>query len=386
MVDEPHEEVREALSLIEEMRSQWVTEAYLAQINGTNGLCDENGDVVYEEYGTEFGMSLAKVFFENSKWLYKVSPRLGFSHVITDQSTFTFNYGLYYQTPVYQNVYLNTNRQEDPESTFEDSEGEIGNATMTASRTQAYEFAFNVQVGNNWAYSIGGWVRDMDQMVTAKTYRSGIYEYQVSSNGDYGSAMGVDFTLENRGQLINTMIQYTYSKAKGNGEYDASAFGSLWVDAPSQEYTMPFDRTHDLTLTLYTFLPYGINAALTGFYQSGFPFTPEIIEGDTPRSDELNKYSERSSAYRQINLSLSKDLKYKDYSVSLGLNVYNVLNIQNELYVYPLTGNADSPGQYYLNDVGLDDGSDVLSSAFYDRPWNYSSPREINFFMRVDFR
>ena len=71
----------------------------------------------------------------------KVSPRRGFSHVITDQSTFTFNYGLYYQTPVYENVYLNTNRQEDPESTFEETEGEIGNATMTASRTQSYEFA-----------------------------------------------------------------------------------------------------------------------------------------------------------------------------------------------------------------------------------------------------
>ena len=61
------------------------------------------------------------------------------------------------------------------------------------------------------------------------------------------------------------------------------------------------------------------------------------------------------------------------------------VNISNELYVYPLTGNADSPGQYYLDDVGLGGGA-TLSSAFYDRPWNYSSPREVNFFMRIDFR
>ncbi len=46
MVDEPHEEVREALGMIERMRSQWVTEAYLAQINGTNGRCDEAGNLV----------------------------------------------------------------------------------------------------------------------------------------------------------------------------------------------------------------------------------------------------------------------------------------------------------------------------------------------------
>ena len=47
MVDEPHEEVQEALRMIERMRSQWVTEAYLAQANGTNGLCDEAGNLVY---------------------------------------------------------------------------------------------------------------------------------------------------------------------------------------------------------------------------------------------------------------------------------------------------------------------------------------------------
>ncbi|MDA1279725.1 MAG: amidohydrolase family protein [Chloroflexi bacterium] len=47
MIDEPHEEVQEALGMIEKMRSQWVTEAYLAQANGTNGLCDEAGNLVY---------------------------------------------------------------------------------------------------------------------------------------------------------------------------------------------------------------------------------------------------------------------------------------------------------------------------------------------------
>lgn len=47
MIDQPHEEVQEALGMIERMRSQWITEAYLAQANGTNGKCDENGDVIY---------------------------------------------------------------------------------------------------------------------------------------------------------------------------------------------------------------------------------------------------------------------------------------------------------------------------------------------------
>ena len=40
-------ECAEAFEIIESKRSQFVTEAYLAQINGTNGKCDEDGNLVY---------------------------------------------------------------------------------------------------------------------------------------------------------------------------------------------------------------------------------------------------------------------------------------------------------------------------------------------------
>jgi len=84
-------------------------------------------------------------------------------------------------------------------------------------------------------------------------------------------------------------------------------------------------------------------------------------------------------------MSLSKDFRYNDYGISMGMNIYNLFDSRNELYVYPLTGSPTNPGAYYEDDVGL--GSEqTLSSAYYDRPWNFSSPREINFFMRVDFR
>ena len=360
---------------------------------GIDGLCpDDNewdtpdtgeGDgnqQSYEEVTEIIGLPYTEVIFTDAQWLWKLSPRLGFSHVITDQATFTFNYGLYYQTPVYQNVYLNTNRADDPQGTFEDSEGQLGNATMTASRTQSYEFGFNVQVNRNWAFSLMGWVKDMDQLVTAKTYRTGVYEYQVTANGDFGTATGIDFSLENRGLLLNTMLQYTYSVARANGAYDAAAFGGQFVDAPAQQYLMPFDRTHDLTLTMYTFLPFGITASMTNFYQSGFPYTPMIFSGDKPVDDELNKYSRRSSDWYWANVAFSKNVKFNDFKVALGLNIYNVFNNRNEMSIWPLTGTADDPGSYYTDEIG-----ESVSSGYYDTPWYYQSPAEINFFMRIDF-
>ena len=342
----------------------------------------------FEETTDAFGAIGARVFFEDSEWQYNFSPRIGVSHVITDGATFTFNYGLYHQTPVYENIYLNTNRQEDPQEVIEESAGFLGNATMVASRTQSYEFGFNVQVGRNWAYSIAGWVKDMDKLSTSKTYRSMLGEYSVASNGDYGTAKGIDFTLENRGQLINTTIQYTYSKAKANGEYDQAAFGNQFVDAPTQEFTMPFDRPHDLTVQLYSSrLPFGIVASLVGFYQSGIPYTGTLEKGDgEPYEDVLNKYAKRTDAYKQVDISFSKFLELKDVKLALGVNVFNVLDIRNVLDIYPETGSPETRSEYFTKEIALPQNGGTVSNSYYDRPWHFSGSREINFFIRLDYK
>ena len=328
----------------------------------------------------------SNVIFKPSEWLYKISPRIGISHVISDGATFTFNYGLYYQTPIYEFIYRNVNKLEDPEQAFIDAGQEnssIGNATMTAGRTQSYELAFNVQFSRKWAFSAGIWVKAMDQLTTASSYNSGIYEFKVAKNGDFGNAIGFDFTVENRGSLFNTTIQYTYSKAKASSEYDSEAFGAVEQDAAQQEFLMPYDRTHDLTLSLYTTkLPWGINAGLTGFYQSGQPYTPIIFEGSDPKDDLLNKYSKRAPATVTMNLSLSKEFKIKKHGLLFGVNIFNLLDNPYPVDIHRITGNADYPGEYYDRKVGI---TDEVSGSYWDRPWMYSSAREVNFFVRIDF-
>ncbi|MCH7738888.1 MAG: amidohydrolase family protein [Chloroflexi bacterium] len=46
VIDKAEDEVREAFEILSRMKGQIVSEAYLAQINGTNGFCDEEGNVV----------------------------------------------------------------------------------------------------------------------------------------------------------------------------------------------------------------------------------------------------------------------------------------------------------------------------------------------------
>ncbi|MFP6569634.1 MAG: amidohydrolase family protein [Dehalococcoidia bacterium] len=46
MILTAEQECREAFDILESIRGQVITEAYLAQMNGTNGLCDEDGNIV----------------------------------------------------------------------------------------------------------------------------------------------------------------------------------------------------------------------------------------------------------------------------------------------------------------------------------------------------
>ena len=107
---------------------------------------------------------------------------------------------------------------------------------------------------------------------------------------------------------------------------------------------------------------------------------------------KTHRYRLFSAFFRNIDISFSKYLEFMGHDFSLGLGIYNVFDIRNAVDVYALTGKADDPGTYYTNYVGLPgtdpNGAGVYadkSSAYYDRPWRFSTPREINFFVRFDF-
>jgi len=352
-------------------------------VTSYNGQWDE-GEAVTDKISET--NNYTRVIFKESDWLYKVSPRLGISHVISDGATFVFNYGVYYQTPIYEYIYRNVNKLENPSQTFEDAERAgigIGNATMSAGRTSAYELGFNVELTKQMAIQAALWVKDMDQLTTASTYSSGIYEYQVAKNGDFGTAIGFDVTLELRGKLISSTIQYTYSTAKASSEYDEAAFGNVYVDAPMQEFLMPYDRTHDLTMSLYTTkLPWGINAGVTGYLQSGYPYTAlyTYAGGDKIAEDLKNKNGMRSPNTMYFDMMLSKSINVGKSKISLGVNIFNIFDEPYAIDVHRLSGKVDDPGSYYNNKISYD-----YAASYYDRPWMKSNNREINFFIGIDF-
>ena len=72
--------------------------------------------------------------------------------------------------------------------------------------------------------------------------------------------------------------------------------------------------------------------------------------------------------------------------LSLGMNIFNVLNIKNVNNLYNETGEPDRRSEYFMKEVKLPELGGTISRSFYDNPWYFSTPREINVFMRIDYK
>ncbi len=72
--------------------------------------------------------------------------------------------------------------------------------------------------------------------------------------------------------------------------------------------------------------------------------------------------------------------------LSLGINVFNLFDIRNINNVYPETGDPDVRSAYFTDDIKLTQNGGKKSMSYYDTPWHYSTPREINVFVRIDYK
>ena len=62
---------------------------------------------------------------------------------------------------------------------------------------------------------------------------------------------------------------------------------------------------------------------------------------------------------------------------------FNIRNINN---LWLETGDPDRRSEYYTKKIKLPSEGGTKSNSYYDTPWHYSTPREINVFLRIDYK
>lgn len=141
-----------------------------------------------------------------------LSPRLGVSFPVTDDSKFYFNYGHFRQMP-------------DPFRLFEIQYGayttqitRMGNPNIILPKTVAYELGFEQSLMNMFLVRLAGFYRDISDEGRDVAYVSvdELVNYARQEPLGWADNRGIEITLEkNRGAWVRGFINYTYLSRKG---------------------------------------------------------------------------------------------------------------------------------------------------------------------------
>ena len=277
----------------------------------------------------------------------QISPRIGLAHPITDRAVLHFSYGHFFQNPDYNTLYYNIHKD------LSTSLPLVGNPKVKPQKTVAYETGIKYQLSDNWAFEITAWYKDITDLLSTLhvTYLS--QDYVVYHNSDYASVKGIDLTLHKRyNNTISGSIDYTYMVAKGNNSQPLGGYLDAYEneEIPHQEYFLDFDQRHDVAVNLSFSVTKGptvlginpfSNSNLTLLFQaaSGLPYTPYV---DPTVRIELN--SGRKPMTTTLDLRAIKNFSLYGLNTALFLEITNLFNRENVVYVYSRTGKPFDTG------------------------------------------
>ena len=147
-----------------------------------------------------------KLSMTSPKGQWQLSPRLGISHPITENSKLYFNYGHFKQMPQYEAAYR-----------FDRSTGNtlerLGDPNLTLAKTISYELGYDHQLFDGQVLlQLAAFYRDISNQDSTATYttRDGTSYIVATSNG-YSDVRGFELTLrKSTGRWFYGFLNYTY--------------------------------------------------------------------------------------------------------------------------------------------------------------------------------
>jgi len=313
-------------------------------------------------------------WYEEASKKVQWSPRLAIAYPITDKGVLHFSYGHFFQIPSYTYLYINPEFEVPVGGSV--ASATMGNADLEPQKTVQYEVGFQQQFGENIGVDVTGFYKDISNLLGSKivtTFTNTVYGLYV--NRDYGNVKGLTISLNKRySNGFSANLDYTYSVAEGNASDPRSAFWDAQANRESEKQLvyLDWDQRHTLNGSVLFKLPYKINLSFIGEYGSGLPYTPTNpalvgggFENSARRPQQMN-----------VDMRLTKTILVAGREIAFSANVYNLLDIRNEVSVYSDTGRS---GYSLIPTYTSEDPNwqyNTLEEYLY-RPSYYSSPRQI---------
>jgi outer membrane receptor protein involved in Fe transport len=298
-------------------------------------------------------------FDQNNNWVLakevkvdpktQLSPRIGLAHPITEDAVLHFAYGHFFQNPDYNSLYYNLRKD------ISTSLPLIGNPAVKAQKTVSYEAGIKYKLSESWALDLTAWYKDITDLLSTLQVSYLSQDYVVFYNSDYASVKGIDLTLYKRySNYFSGSIDYTYMVAKGNNSQPLGGYLDAFAgeEIPHQEYYLDFDQRHKIALNLNFNIPNNSGLDIFGMdllsnfnmnilvkANSGLPYTPYV--DPTVRID-IN--SGRKPWTSTVDLRAVKTIPFGALSGALVLEITNLFNAENVVYVYSRTGKPFDTG------------------------------------------
>jgi len=156
---------------------------------------------------------------EDAKAFWTISPRLGVSHPITDQSKLYFNYGHFHSEPA-STYRFRLQRESNGQITS------IGNPNLELEQTIAYELGYSQSLNEDFLLNIATYYKDVTNQPNwvrfTNVNRS--VNYITPMNNNYEDIRGIEFTLQKlRGQWLTGFLNFTYM-VRSTGFFDLTQY------------------------------------------------------------------------------------------------------------------------------------------------------------------
>lgn len=359
-----------------------------------------------------------------------LSPRVGLSFPVTDQTVFHTQYGKFVQQSRLRDIY---------QGLYATSSNIRGGFFIPApvgfdvrpTRTTQYEIGFTQQLGDFASFDITGYYKDtQDQAVydmQSTAPGSPFGSYAILRNGDFATTKGVEVTFNmKRQKRLQVNASLSFQDAQGTGSYPNSNRGivaapldGVTIFRPQYVTPLAFNNTLCGNINIdYRFnkddggpILENLGASTLLNFNSGHPFTRGIggddLEGDARDRQPVEPLNSSTTPWIfQVDLRIDKTFNlFGTVNANVYLFVINLFDAQNIYNTFLRTGSVDDDGYLSNPDLGgkliqtLGPQYEALYKAinidYYEQyqnapglttvPFFYGPPRQIRLGVRLEY-
>ncbi len=269
----------------------------------------------------------------------QISPRLGLAYQLGKTALLHFSYGHFFQMPPMYALYQNHSFRIAPT----DYQTTMGSALIKPQKTVQYEVGLWQELTETMGIEVALFYRDIYDLLSAKVISTfNQIEYGLYSNKDYGNAKGLEIKYDFRWDRISANLNYTLQYTRGNADNPTQTFTRAGQsrDPIARLIPMSWDQRHTLNATV-TYVSDAASVTLTGYYNSGTPFTWSPLPES--RLADVNLYPNNEWQPSQISVDLGAAYTIpmaSGFQARFFLNIYNLFDRLNEDFVNSQTGRA----------------------------------------------